>query len=1201
MRPKFLKIEGLNSFIEMQKIDFTLLNQRGLFGVFGPTGSGKSSILDAMILALYGEIPRGTREFVNTVKNKSYVSFEFDTKNGEKRDVYRVDRAFRRDKKGSIKADFARIYAIKGSDEEEVIAEGVKDVREKVIEIIGLQKEDFMRSVILPQGKFSDFLKLQDGSRNEMMERMLRLGKYGTKLYESLKIKRIENEKELAALTGERSSHKDVSEEMLEELNKEHEEIVKSIKNIKDKIDRLSKEYSEDVKVLELQKSLKAYEAEKKALDDHVEEINLNKLEIRNAQKAMPIWDKISDWMKLESEIESANVKLVGLKEKLEIEKIALKESTEKHEKALEIKNSQLEKLSVKEHEAKEAVEISKNVVEIERELKELLKSKESLGEEAKICNQKIVVLEGKIQDVTKALDEMDRSKDKYKVTPEYSQKIDEGVYLEKQSKENEKVLKELSEDIIGYKKQIDVSEKNLAGFTAQLKDKRKLEKQIIDEVKQLQEAPPKKQEEIIELKSTIDRLKNEIVQAQQIMKEIEGYSKKVADKNKENKELKGKLALLSKENDAVEKSIKELEDKKNKQRELVYARELAGGLINGEACPVCGSTHHPNVHTEDVAIDEKIDANINELSKKKDKLSTDLITVKLKIENNEQGIKETEESIKQKSELLPKKDIDELKSEGKAIKEIYNESVKYYNKYTQQLENLKDKEKSLVEEINEYDKKIEGISAKNEQYKELLKKEEKKKNTLIEKQEKITEKITLLKDSINNEKLINKNLNNTNLSDVSNGNNENKKIDSFVAEKSRLYENEKKLKMIEEDIKKYTVSHKECMIKLDELKEKKSKNEIKVQENKNYINQKEKDKIECDLKIKNICGELSPTVLLKNTSKAKEKIIDDERITRENNDKVTQIVNKLRDSLSSIETLLSDKKDSYINKKSNIDEIMKDSGFIDVKQVKLSIKTKEELTKLEEKVTAFDDRYSAVNNNIDRVNKLLGDKRVDENVIKEKEVCIGESKTEFDQLNEQKGSKEHSIKSMKQDLKEVEEINKKIKEKEHTQDMLKELQSLIKGKNFVKYVSKSHLAYIVKEASKNIMSITNNRYSLELDSDNGFIICDNYNGGVRRSCKTLSGGETFIASLCLALALSSHIQLRGSASLEFFFLDEGFGTLDENSLDLVMTALEKLRGQNLCVGIISHVSELKNRLPIKVIVEPAKAGISGSKLKIEL
>lgn len=104
-------------------------------------------------------------------------------------------------------------------------------------------------------------------------------------------------------------------------------------------------------------------------------------------------------------------------------------------------------------------------------------------------------------------------------------------------------------------------------------------------------------------------------------------------------------------------------------------------------------------------------------------------------------------------------------------------------------------------------------------------------------------------------------------------------------------------------------------------------------------------------------------------------------------------------------------------------------------------------------------------------------------------------------------------------------------------------------------------------------------------------MIRDDGNGGRPPSGLDSVRGETFLTSLSLALALSAQIQLRGQYPLQFFFLDEGFGTLDPDLLDTVITSLEKLHNDQLSVGIISHVPELRARLPRKLIVVPAEQG----------
>src|SRR5699024_4464578 len=147
----------------------------------------------------------------------------------------------------------------------------------------------------------------------------------------------------------------------------------------------------------------------------------------------------------------------------------------------------------------------------------------------------------------------------------------------------------------------------------------------------------------------------------------------------------------------------------------------------------------------------------------------------------------------------------------------------------------------------------------------------------------------------------------------------------------------------------------------------------------------------------------------------------------------------------------------------------------------------------------------------------------------------------------------------------------------------------------FVEFVAEEQLIQVSRDASARLGELTRQRYALEVDSTGGFLIRDNANGGVKRPVSTLSGGETCLTSLALALALSAQIQLRGKYPLEFFFLDEGFGSLDGELLETVISSLERLRLDRLSVGVISHVPELRTRLPRRLIIHPASPGGAGS------
>ena len=126
---------------------------------------------------------------------------------------------------------------------------------------------------------------------------------------------------------------------------------------------------------------------------------------------------------------------------------------------------------------------------------------------------------------------------------------------------------------------------------------------------------------------------------------------------------------------------------------------------------------------------------------------------------------------------------------------------------------------------------------------------------------------------------------------------------------------------------------------------------------------------------------------------------------------------------------------------------------------------------------------------------------------------------------------------------------------------------------------------------------MTGGKYFLKYD-DKEFKVGDNLNGGALRVVKTLSGGETFLVSLSLALSLSGAICAQSQRPIEFFFLDEGFGTLDEKLVDTVMDVLGKL-SKSFSVGLISHVEELKRRIEYKAVVTGATE-THGSTVKIE-
>ena len=156
-------------------------------------------------------------------------------------------------------------------------------------------------------------------------------------------------------------------------------------------------------------------------------------------------------------------------------------------------------------------------------------------------------------------------------------------------------------------------------------------------------------------------------------------------------------------------------------------------------------------------------------------------------------------------------------------------------------------------------------------------------------------------------------------------------------------------------------------------------------------------------------------------------------------------------------------------------------------------------------------------------------------------------------------------------------------------------------------YVQMNYFDRILRRANIRLMVMTGGQYELKRREESGgrsqsgleLDVIDHYNGSLR-SVKTLSGGESFKASLSLALGLSDEIQSSaGGIRLDTMFVDEGFGSLDEESLQQAITALAGLAEGERLVGIISHVGELKERIDRQILVKKDRSG--GSRVTIRV
>ena len=173
----------------------------------------------------------------------------------------------------------------------------------------------------------------------------------------------------------------------------------------------------------------------------------------------------------------------------------------------------------------------------------------------------------------------------------------------------------------------------------------------------------------------------------------------------------------------------------------------------------------------------------------------------------------------------------------------------------------------------------------------------------------------------------------------------------------------------------------------------------------------------------------------------------------------------------------------------------------------------------------------------------------------------------------------------LQEDRKTAKKLNREAKALDEDARVAAELARLLGARQFEKWYLNRAMQRLTRGASKTLRELSSDQYSLTLDEKgNDFMVVDHNNADELRLARTLSGGETFLASLSLALALSddvAQLAAHGAARLDALFLDEGFGTLDPDTLDTVASVIEALGARGRMVGLITHVAELAERIPV--------------------
>jgi len=1067
-----LRFKNLNSLYGEWVIDFTdpQYISSGIFALTGPTGAGKSTVLDAICLALYGATPRlgkitkSTNEIMSRRTGECYAEVLFESQAGRFRCHFSQHRA-RKKAEGDLQNP--RHEIAEGLENGRVIENQLRHVATVIEEKTGMDFERFTRSILLAQGGFDTFLKADAEQKSKILEQIT-----GTEIYSEISRRvheRQRDEREKLNLL-----HAETSGIVI--LEPEQEKEIQQDLELKQKQEiELTGKSTETGKAITWLTTIEALKKEILSLADEAAKLKADN------EAFKPERSKLEQSVKAAS-LDGIYATLTALRKQQSDDQVAFKTEEAALPELETSANTQAESLKVAEqltHKTKEDLKAATPLIRKIRSLdQKIAQQAKTVSEGEESCKRNAIKIETDKQALVKEQEKRTEAKKNLDTAEQY--------------------LKEHAQD--------EWLISGLAGIEEQLGNLLARQKEITQKEADLKNADIALDEALKKLTATtkqcaaskkeLEETANKLQQGKDALSELLG--------NKLLREYRAEKESLQKEKEYIAR-IAALEDHRAK-------------LEDGKPCPLCGSTEHPYA-AGNVPVTDEIEQKIESLAK--------LIT---KAEDQEAAIKKLEqaETSARKnlndSEKLETNATNDKKTAEKTLAELKDSLTKLRNSFEKLKLAVFQKLQPLgITEIPKSDvlSLLESLKSRLKAWQEQV-----RKKSEIEKQ------IAAIDSEVKRLGAV---------------------IDTQVKALTEKQENLERLK-------------KEYAATMDERK--------KLYGNKNPDDEESR--------------------LNKAVADAEEA----EKKTRILNTELQQKLNTAKTHVESLKKRIEQRLPELKKAETDFSSALDPAGFSDEKQFLDARLTNEEREALSSRAKELDNAQTELKaRQKDRETRLSTEraKKVTDKTLEELEPKFKEYEELLKELRD-------SISGLKHKLSENTAAKERIKEKQsaieaqkkecHRWEKLHGLIGSADGKKYRNFAQGLTFELMVSHANRQLQKMTD-RYLLIRDDKQPLElnVVDNYQAGEIRSTRNLSGGESFIVSLTLALGLSKMASRK--VRVDSLFLDEGFGTLDEEALETALETLSGLQQDGKLIGIISHVSALKERISTQINITPVSDGRS--------
>ncbi|MBU2883585.1 AAA family ATPase [Psychrosphaera sp. B3R10] len=1216
-----IRLQNINSLKGQWFIDLTTPQfvNNGLFAITGSTGAGKSTIYDAICLALYHETPRikpsqSDNDLMTRGTAECFAEVEFYVNNNR----YRANWSQRRAKHspgGNLQGPKAELALIDDKGEK-VVETHLSKVRKSIEDITRLDFARFTRSMMLAQGGFDAFLSAKENERATLLEQLT-----GTEVYQQISQTVYEHQKEHKAAVKSLTDKLEVIDFIEEE---EKQRLVDALKTQNEQVQRLKtqlKNHNEEqqwlTQISDCQVEIKTavarqteFEVEKNQALPELEQL----AKAAPAQKITPLYESCR---KAQLELDEQNTQLANLSVKKQqlVEQLEVAENhnvTAKKDYETQFnQHKQLEELIDQKVIPldKKIAEKQTNITNEQNQLADIEASITIIEKDIEATEQDIELANRKVKELSEFLQENAQDRALSSVIPDLkTQFLNYGQILESAKSTDTKVAdlqfqqEQLQQQLSHAKQAQKIELDEIAKQERQISDtSAKLDTALNGQSEQQWALVYEKVNEQATLAVSIENDAQQHDNLSQKRETLELQSKQLQESIAGLNELKAQC-LTKQENQKL--ILSQLNKRQLLVADIESLDEIRTRLIEGEPCPLCGAEEHPfatqNIDTKSSQLEIEIhgaEIVLEDYRKDEAVLTSKIVADTTIIEQNtktvtaintellviERSWAESNKHIAQDLSITDKSHVDQWLASIKAEKQ--NLKLKS--------ENIAEIKRQLMVEKEALLTSNKAIELNNQQVAKLN-------QDIAHIELRINEGHQLLETISANRQKAELALT-TQLTSIGRHMPATTAYTTFMAELEKANERfmafDRELGQLAQNV---------------ELKTE------KLLSDKNQIAKHHSSKSQLEKRIKQRLDELQ-TELDKRAELFADKQVNLERQQSnttlfellEIQRNTEQFLSKIKEQVSGISGEIESKTSTikYTESELNdanvlLNQAIEQSPYSTIDDYlvcRVTTDEFEQLVALKERLTTQQTQITEALSNAK--NKLSNLTALDKTqlTVSELDVLITTLSTELEEKQRATGSIEQKLETDKKQRERhqlvIEEIEIKAKELSHW-DQLNSLIGSSDGAKFKKFAQGLTLGHLVHLANHHLSSL-DGRYLLKRhEKDNlGLTIVDSWQADEERDIRTLSGGESFLVSLALALGLSDLVS--DKTSIESLFLDEGFGTLDPDTLDVALNALDNLQAGGRMVGVISHVAALKERIPTQIKVIKA-AGIGYSKLESE-